>query len=101
MAKRLKEKGGQDRSRQSHSNYKEGPGPFSKNFLVKMFLSVKREPGRTSKKKKVEKMMFKREELLIYSSRRPCVNLILLIFYHKKLRQALEAMTVALANRDT
>ena len=26
----MKEKGGQDRSRQWHSNYREGPGPFSK-----------------------------------------------------------------------
>ena len=30
MAKGVKEKGSQDRSRQSHSTYREGLGPFSK-----------------------------------------------------------------------
>ena len=30
MEKGMKKKGGQDRSRQWHSNYREGPGPFSK-----------------------------------------------------------------------
>ena len=30
MEKGMKKKGGHDRSRQWHSNYKEGPGPFSK-----------------------------------------------------------------------
>ncbi|KAH0660932.1 hypothetical protein KY289_029680 [Solanum tuberosum] len=38
----------------THSNYREGLSPFSKH---------EEGPGPTSKKKKVEKMMFKREEV--------------------------------------
>lgn len=41
-----------------------------KNFLMKMFLSVKREPGRTSKKKNVENMMLKKKEVDILKAQR-------------------------------